>query len=161
MPPQETGCRENAPEFNVGIAPPIAGTGSSLTTTTQAENTEIAMNARQKAAQSSLINSPDFIPALPLYKRAPREDEDGRPLSDFMMIIPKLRERPDHLVRETVTRIERVLNRFTHAVVFADLNLKLNVLWVIVRPEAKVSWRLPAAINNAVPEALLVAQPAF
>ncbi len=147
--------------FNIEIPPPIAGTGTSQTMTTHANNTEMAMNALQKAAQSSLIASPDFLPALPLYKRAPREDEDGRPLSDFMMIIPKLRDRPDHLVRETVSRIERVLNRFTHAVVFADLNLKLNVLWVIVRPEAKVSWRLPAAINNAVPEALLVAQPAF
>jgi len=138
MAPEETESGEIMSGFNIEIPPPIAGTGTSQTMITHANNTEMAMNALQKAAQCSLIASPDFLPALPLYKRAPREDEDGRPLSDFMMIIPKLRDRPDHLVRETVSRIERVLNRFTHAVVFADLNLKLNVLWVIVRPEAKV-----------------------
>ncbi|VAW75038.1 hypothetical protein MNBD_GAMMA14-2354 [hydrothermal vent metagenome] len=119
------------------------------------------MNALQKGFQQNLVYSPEMLPSAPLYKRAPREDEHGKPLSDFMMIIPKLRHRPEHMIEETVAKIERVLKRYTHAVVFADLNLKLNVLWVIVRPEAKVSWRLPAAINNAVPEALLVAQPAF
>ncbi len=119
------------------------------------------MTALQKGSQQNLKRSLELIPSLPLYKRAPREDENGRPLCDFMMIIPKLRNRPDYLIEETVAKIERVLKRYTHAVVFADLNLKLNVLWVIVRPEARVSWRLPAAINNAVPEALLVAQPAL
>lgn len=116
------------------------------------------MTAQQKGL---LPGSADLAPALPLYKRAPREDENGKPLSDFMMIIPKLHNRPEHFIEETVAKIERVLRRYTHAVVFADLNLKLNVLWVIVRPETRVGWRLPAAINNAVPEALLVAQPAF
>ncbi|TCK19251.1 hypothetical protein DFR30_2556 [Thiogranum longum] len=119
------------------------------------------MTAPQKRLQPVLPLSADILPSAPLYKRAPREDEQGRPLSDFMMIIPKLRNQPEQHVKETVEKIERVLKRFTHAVVFADLNLKLNVLWVIVRPEARVSWRLPAAINNAVPEALLVAQPAL
>lgn len=119
------------------------------------------MTALQKGFQANLPYTPDVSPSLPLYKRAPREDEHGRPLSDFMMIIPKLHNRPAHLIEETVAKIERVLKRYTHAVVFADLNLKLNVLWVIVRPETKVGWRLPAAINNAVPEAVLVAQPAF
>jgi hypothetical protein len=121
----------------------------------------MTMTALQKRTQQGLAHTPDMMPSSPLYKRAPREDENGKPLSDFMMIIPKLRNRPEHLIQDTVTRIERVLKRFTHAVVFADLNLKLNVLWVVVRPEAKVCWRLPAAINNAVPEALLVAQPAL
>ena len=119
------------------------------------------MTALQKRTEQGAPMTADMLPSAPLYKRAPREDEHGRPLSDFMMIIPKLRNQPEHLIDETVNKIERVLNRFTHAVVFADLNLKLNVLWVIVRPEARVSWRLPAAINNAVPEALLVAHPAL
>ncbi len=119
------------------------------------------MTSLQKTKQPGFPLSAEILPSAPLYKRAPREDEQGRPLSDFMMIIPKLRNQSEQHVEETVKKIERVLNRFTHAVVFADLNLKLNVLWVIVRPEARVSWRLPAAINNAVPEALLVAQPAL
>ena len=98
-------------------------------------------------------------PAEPLYKRLPREDEHGKPLTDFMMIIPKLRTRPQHLVQETILKIEQVLERYSHIVVFADLNLKLNVLWVIVRPGQGNCWNLPMEINSEVPEALLVAQP--
>ncbi len=99
-------------------------------------------------------------PAEPLYKRLPREDEHGKPLTDFMMIIPKLRTRPQHIVQQTIQKIERVLERHAGIVVFADLNLKLNVLWVIVRPVPGSCWNLPMAINQEVPEALLVAQPA-
>jgi hypothetical protein len=115
----------------------------------------------QKARKHRLPSSPDLVPADPLYKRAPREDEHGRPLSDFMMIIPKLRTRPQHLIQETISKIERVLDRNSHVVVFADLNLKLNVLWVTVKPSPGVCWNLPGQINSEVPEALLVAQPAL
>jgi hypothetical protein len=115
----------------------------------------------QKASRHSLSSSMDMLPAEPLYKRAPREDEQGKPLSDFMMIIPKLRTRPQNLILDTVRKIEGVLDRHTSDVVFADLNLKLNVLWVIVRPSPGICWNLPVEINDAVPDALLVAQPAF
>jgi hypothetical protein len=109
----------------------------------------------------NLQASASVLPAAPLYKRAPREDEYGNPLGDFMMIIPKLRNRPQPLIRDTIRRIETVLNRYTGEVVFVDLNLKLNVLWVIVRPREGICWDLPMEINHAVPEALLVAQPTF
>jgi hypothetical protein len=112
-----------------------------------------------KGSQHGLADFPDLVPSLPLYKRAPRQDENGKPLSDFMMIIPKLRTRPQPLIKETVAKIEKVLERYAGSVVFADLNLKLNVLWVIVRPERGICSDIPCAINNAVPEALLVAHP--
>jgi hypothetical protein len=107
----------------------------------------------------NLQASMTMLPATPLYKRAPREDEQGNPLTDFMMIIPKLRNRPQPLIKETIRKIETVLNRYTRDVVFVDLNLKLNVLWVIVRPQDGICWNLPMEINRAVPEARLVAQP--
>lgn len=107
-----------------------------------------------------LQTSAELLPALPLYKRAPQTDENGKPLGDFMMLIPRLRYRPQALIQETVGRIEAVLTRYQRDVVFVDLNLKLNVLWVIVRPKRGICWEIPMAINQAVPEALLVAQPA-
>ena len=109
----------------------------------------------------NLQASMTMLPATPLYKRAPREDEKGKPLTDFMMIIPKLRSRPQPLIQETISKIETVLDRYAREVVFVDLNLKLNVLWVIVRPQDGICWDLPMEINRAVPEALLVAQPAL
>jgi hypothetical protein len=114
--------------------------------------------AKPGASSQTLPTSIHHTPSEPLYKRAPREDEDGRPLSDFMMIIPKLRNKPQQFIEETVKRIEKVLESYSNVVVFADLNLRLNVLWVIVRPEHGITWELPCAINRTVPEALLVAQ---
>jgi hypothetical protein len=96
-------------------------------------------------------------PGEPLWKRAPTRDEDGRPLPDFMMIIPKLSKRPTEAVRETLREIEAVLKAYEHAVVFADVNLKLNTLWVTTRPIPGICLELAAAVKLRVPEALLVA----
>ena len=95
-------------------------------------------------------------PAEPLWKRAPTHDEDGVALSDFMMIIPRLRDKPRHVLENTVQRIETVLRCYQKSVVFADLNLGLNVLWVSVRPVPGICLELPTAIKLQVPEALLV-----
>jgi hypothetical protein len=97
-------------------------------------------------------------PAEPLWKRAPARSEDGRPLSDFMMIIPHLRERRRSELLETVEGLIGVLERYRHAVVFADLNPRLNVLWVTIRPIPEMILELATAIRLAVPEARLVAQ---
>ena len=99
--------------------------------------------------------------AEPLYKRAPRQDEQGRPLSDFMMIIPQLRLRPQQLIQSKAEKIRLVLEQFGDIVVFADLNLKINVLWVIVRQNPRACLDIPLAIIDVVPEALLVSHPRF
>lgn len=96
-------------------------------------------------------------PAEALWKRVPTRGADGRPLSDFMMILPNLRERPRTQIVETLAAIEFTLHRYGEAVVFADFNLKLNLLWVSVKPIPGICAELPAAIQERVPEALLVA----
>lgn len=98
-----------------------------------------------------------FEPAAPLWRRVPTRDEHGQLLSDFMMIIPGLRTRPPHLIDRVVAAIEEVLLHYRRVVVFADLNLRLNVLWVSVRPRPGICLELPAAIALRVPEARLVA----
>lgn len=100
--------------------------------------------------------SPLAQPAEPLWKRAPTRDSSGKPLSDFMMLIPKLSSRPKHYLQKTLDNLQDVFGRYEDAVVFADLNLKLNVLWVSVRPIPGICLELPAAIKVQVPEALLV-----
>ena len=92
-------------------------------------------------------------PIEPLWKRAPQRDECGRGFGDFMMVFPGLRRKPAHGVRRIIDDIEPILIRYRHAVVFADLNLRLNVLWVTVRPLPGICLELPAAIHRRVPEA--------
>lgn len=98
--------------------------------------------------------------AEPLWNHVPTRDHDGQRLSDFMMLIPKLRNKPQAQLQYILEQIQEVLEFYQHAVVFADLNLRINVLWVSVRPVPGICLELPAAIHAKVPEARLVAQPA-
>lgn len=96
-------------------------------------------------------------PAEPLHRRAPKRDASGRAYGDFMMLIPGLRTRPRHVIEATVRELELALARLGPLVVFADFNLKLNLLWVTVVPGRDIGLRVAAAIHARVPEAKLVA----
>ena len=47
---------------------------------------------------------------------------------------------------------------FSHKVVLADLNLKINVLWVTINPHIGLTAEIAALIHHVVPEAKLVSQ---
>jgi hypothetical protein len=96
-------------------------------------------------------------PGEPLHRRAPTRDERGRPHGDFMMLIPGLRSQPAHVIQAVVRELHCVLTQLGDLVVFADLNLKLNVLWVTIRPGRNVAMQVAATIHARVPEAKLVA----
>ncbi len=91
----------------------------------------------------------------PLYERVPPHDGYGRPLSDFMMLIPGLRELTDREFQNKVATLEAVLKQF-HEVVFIDLNVPLNLLWVSVRAKPGVILDVATTVKCYVPEALLV-----
>ena len=98
-----------------------------------------------------------LLPAEPLWKRAPGRDAAGRALSDFMMIIPGLSRKTGDHIQRTLAEIESVLKLYGSAVVFAEMNLKINTLWVTVRPVPGICLELPAILKYRVPEAMLVA----
>ncbi len=91
----------------------------------------------------------------PLYQRVPVRDENGRLLSDFMVILPGLRDRPGHEFAASLARLQAVLASFSE-VVFVDLNVPLNLLWVSVRPRPGVILELFGAVKLHLPEAKLV-----
>ena len=92
----------------------------------------------------------------PLRKRAPSHDENGKALCDFMMLIPGLKEKPKHLIDTTIQDVHIILTRFNHVVVFAEFNLKLNLLWVSIKPVNGIRLEIASAIQELVPEAKLV-----
>ncbi|MDH5425342.1 MAG: hypothetical protein OEY29_10130 [Gammaproteobacteria bacterium] len=96
-------------------------------------------------------------PAVPLHEIAPTRDENGKPLSDFMMIIPKLKHQPPVYIQHTLNQLDTVLNYYKQQIVFVDLNMKMNLLWVTIKPTAGLILEISAAIKTQVPEALLVA----
>lgn len=94
--------------------------------------------------------------AQPLRFRAPAVDEHGKALSDFMMIIPGLRDKPRQLIQQTLYEIHSALACFQHAVVFAEMNIKLNLLWVSIRPLHGIRLEIASAVQHRVPDARLV-----
>lgn len=107
---------------------------------------------------SDLLNSSGLSPSEPLWKRVPSRDDKGKSYSDLMMIIPKLGKRPQQEINRRIDLISGVLERYKHVVVFADLNLKLNVLWLSYKPVYGLTYELAAAIKMQVPEAVLVSE---
>jgi hypothetical protein len=93
----------------------------------------------------------------PLWKLAPKRDTEGRPYVDFMMLAPGLKKQQAHEI-ECLTRvIQGVLTRYEDWVVFADFNLKLNVLWVSLRYRPGVMAEIIAALRAQAPGLKLVA----
>jgi len=96
-------------------------------------------------------------PGTPLWQIVPTHGEDGRPLADFMMLIPGLRSRPQHAINAILNNLQKALEQCSE-VVFVNLNLKINVLWVSVNCRPGIILELVTSIQRLVPEAVLVAQ---
>ena len=95
----------------------------------------------------------------PLRMRAPAIDENGKALADFMMIIPGLNRRPDATIARITRDIQRVLSNYNNCVVFAEVKVELNLLWVSIKPEFRKSYEIACAVRESVPEAKLVSHP--
>jgi len=95
-------------------------------------------------------------PAEPLHKRVPSRDEHGRALTDFMVLLPGLRDSPKHVVEELTGKMQLLFARYGHAVRFVELNLSLNLLWVSVKPISGIRYEIASALYDIYPGARLV-----
>ncbi|MEE9342833.1 MAG: hypothetical protein V3V12_04285 [Gammaproteobacteria bacterium] len=92
----------------------------------------------------------------PLRMRAPAVDENGKALADFMMILPGLNRKPEAAISKVTKDIQLVLSRYNHSVVFAEVKVEINLLWVSLKPEFRKSFEIASAVRVAVPNAKLV-----
>jgi len=95
-------------------------------------------------------------PAEPLWKLAPTRDAEGNRVSDLLMIIPKLKSRPRHHIQNTLSEIEIALKQFRHLVLFANIDLKLNTLWVSFKAQPGLFAEITTSLKLHVPEAVVV-----
>ncbi|PCJ85054.1 MAG: hypothetical protein COA54_12345 [Thiotrichaceae bacterium] len=95
-------------------------------------------------------------PAEPLYKLAPTRDENGGPVSDLLMIIPKLKTKPEQYIKDTLANIEFALKQFSNEVLFANVDMKLNTLWVSFKAVPGVYGQIVSTLKTNVPEAVIV-----
>ena len=108
----------------------------------------------QKAG--SICSSLDYSANTPLWSRVPTKDESGRYLGDFMMVIKGLKKATPEHRKKTINALTQVLAEYADTVVFADLNMKMSLLWVSIKPKKGMLIELPAAIIRSVPEAKLI-----
>lgn len=108
---------------------------------------------------ATLRNLPKLSVALdcgtPLWKIVPLRDEHGRPLSDFMMIVPGLCKKTQPVIENTLQALHRALLQYGE-VVFAHFNLPTNLLWVSLKNRPGLTLAIATAIREMVPEAVLV-----
>jgi len=95
-------------------------------------------------------------PGVPLWKLVPARDEAGKLLCDFMVLIPRLKFRQPGYIGNAQNWIAGVLERHEE-VVFANMDLRLNLLWVSHRYRAGLMLEIVSAIRLQLPEAVLVA----
>ncbi len=100
------------------------------------------------------------LASTPLWKRVPSQDADGSLLSDFMILIPGLSRHHDLKQQQVCDELQQVLSRYDEQVVFAEMNLKLSLLWVSLKPVPGLLLELVAAIQQQLPEAVLIANQA-
>ncbi len=97
-----------------------------------------------------------LLPAEPLWQRAPSRDRDGRLLSDFMMRIPKLGSAPALRRERVCVELQTVFQAYDRQVRFADLNLRLNLVWISVESRPGLIPELVREIRRRIPEAVLI-----
>lgn len=97
-----------------------------------------------------------LVPAEPLWKLVPTRDTEGGPVSDLLMIIPKLKTKPEQYIKDTLANIEFALKQFSDDVLFANVDMKLNTLWVSFKAVPGVYGDIVSTLRMNVPEAVLV-----
>ena len=92
----------------------------------------------------------------PLWQRVPKRDADGHPYVDFMMFASRLNRKPAQEQERVAVLLRGVLAGYQDRVVFAELNLKINVLWVSLENRPGLMSELVAALRIKLPEFHLV-----
>ncbi len=106
--------------------------------------------------KTNLKLSVNLNPAEPLWKLVPTRDKNGGPVSDILMIIPKLKTKPECYIKDTLANIEFALKQFSHEILFANLDMNLNTLWVSFKATPGIYVDILSTLKANVPEAVLV-----
>lgn len=103
-----------------------------------------------------LASTPAYGPGGPLYRRAPTRASAGRPVSDLMLLLPGVRGALEPVLNRVSAELQAVLGCFGDQVLFAELNLKLGLLWVTVPGEPGLCHEVAQAIRAQLPETRVI-----
>ena len=98
----------------------------------------------------------EFSSPMPLWQRVPTHTEAGELAFDFMVFVKKLNKLDSVEQTATIDKIYSVLNIYSKVILLADLNLKINLLWVSHLPRLNLSIEIASQIINVYPPARLI-----
>jgi len=107
-------------------------------------------------SQSKAPSLGGFTAAAPLWQLAPSRGPQGRPVADFMMLIPRLRHRGPAFAEHAAQVLQGICRRFDEQVYFADLNLRTGAIWISVAARPGLCRQVAGAIRAELPQALTV-----
>ncbi len=98
----------------------------------------------------------DLHASKPLWQRVPTRTSAGEFACDFMMLIQQFNKQTALIQQEIINNVYAILRQYSGAILFAELNVKLNVLWVSHLPRPGLGLEVAARIHDCVPQAKLV-----
>lgn len=111
------------------------------------------MTQLTKRRPNGVSNRLMVSPADALWRYAPSRDENHSPTSDLMMLLPGLKSASNQVRDVIQNQLQDVLESFDDRILFADLNLRLGILWVTVRSEVGLCAEVINAIRNRIEDA--------
>ncbi len=112
----------------------------------------------EKSKNTHIRRRLELLRNEPLHKRVPTHDEDGKALGDFMMLFPGLRDQAESILRSKVDILAEILGQYKE-VVYVDLNVPLNLLWVSIKHKPGLVLELSSYVKSRIPEAKLIGVP--
>jgi hypothetical protein len=109
-----------------------------------------------RESDQAAVPASELRPAMPLWRIAPTRGDDGRGVADFMMLIPRLAQRSALERGHVEQAVREVCESYRGQVVFAEINYRINVLWVSIEPVPGLARRVARSVRDRVPDALLV-----
>ena len=95
-------------------------------------------------------------PQQPLWQRVPTRTDAGEPAADFMMLVRKLNRMAHVQQQRIMDMLFDVLQRYSDLILLADMNMKMNLLWVSHVPRPGLGLEIASMLHHAVPEARLI-----
>ncbi len=108
----------------------------------------------------SELNISGIRSAQPLWKRVPTKDASGQLLSDCMFIIDGLKRQSIIEQQSIASTLQETLADLGPSIVFAELNLKLGLLWVSFPSQKGLFIHIVDVVQSRLPQAKVISNKA-
>ena len=126
----------------------------SVSKQTAQENTLIEGVAENNILKKSLPSDP----AVPLWQRVPTHTDAGELAADFIMILSGLKKLGATQKQMIYDTLYRVLKTYDADILLAEVNTRMNTLWISHKPRPGLGVEIAASIHHHIPQAKLISQ---